>query len=45
MTALREEGSAVSGKINKGLVENMEREGVKPIGESVGVDAGVEVLS
>ncbi|MEZ4546386.1 MAG: hypothetical protein R3B51_01080 [Thermodesulfobacteriota bacterium] len=45
MTALRGEGTAVAGKINKGLVEFMEREGIKSIGEIVGVEARVEVLS
>lgn len=33
-------GCAFRGKINKGLVDHMEREGVKSIGEIVGVDAG-----
>ncbi len=40
VTALRGEGTAVAGKINKGLVEFMEREGVKSIGELVGADSG-----
>jgi len=40
VTALRGEGTAVAGKINKGLVEYMEREGAKSIEELVGVDAG-----
>ena len=39
MTALRGEGTAVAGKINKWLVEFMEREGVKSIGEIVGSEA------
>ena len=40
VTAIRGEGTAVAGKINKGIVEFMEREGVKSIGELVGSDAG-----
>ncbi len=40
MTALRGEGTAVAGKINKGLVEFMEREGARSIEELIGVDAG-----
>lgn len=39
VTAIRGEGTAVAGKINSGIVEYMEREGVKTLGELVGVDA------
>lgn len=38
LTAIRGEGTAVAGKINRGLVEYMEKEGVKNISELVGVD-------
>lgn len=38
LTAIRGEGTTVVGKINRGLVQYMEREGIKNIGELVGVD-------
>ncbi|MGH7851389.1 MAG: quinone-dependent dihydroorotate dehydrogenase [Thermodesulfobacteriota bacterium] len=40
VTAIRGEGTAVAGKINRGIVEFMEREGVGSLDELVGVDAG-----
>jgi dihydroorotate dehydrogenase len=40
VTAIRGEGTAVAGKINRGIVEFMERQGVKSLDELVGVDAG-----
>lgn len=40
VTAIRGEGTAVAGRINYGIVEFMEREGVKSLGELVGIDAG-----
>ena len=39
VTAIRGEGPAVAGKINRGLVEYMEREGVASINDMVGVDS------
>ncbi len=36
VTAIRGEGTAVAGRINKGLVEYMEKEGVKNLSEIVG---------
>lgn len=40
VTAIRGEGTAVAGKINKGLVEFMESEGVSSLADLVGVDSG-----
>jgi dihydroorotate dehydrogenase len=38
ITGIRGEGTAIAGKINRGIVEYMEKEGVKNIQELVGVD-------
>lgn len=38
VTAIREEGTSLPGKINRGLVEYMEREGVNHLNEIVGSD-------
>ncbi|HXG30625.1 MAG TPA: quinone-dependent dihydroorotate dehydrogenase [Thermodesulfobacteriota bacterium] len=38
VTAIRSEGPTVAGKINRGLVEYMEREGIKDLREIVGID-------
>ncbi len=40
VTGIRGEGTALPGRINRGLVRYMEKEGVKSIEELVGVDAG-----
>jgi dihydroorotate dehydrogenase len=40
VTAIRGEGTAVAGSINRGIVEFMEREGVKSLDELVGSEAG-----
>jgi dihydroorotate dehydrogenase len=40
VTAIRSEGTTVAGRINKGLVEYMEKEGIRNLGEIVGIDAG-----
>jgi dihydroorotate dehydrogenase len=40
VTAIRGEGTAVAGKINRGIVEFMEREGVGSLTDLIGVDAG-----
>ncbi len=39
VTAIRAEGTTVAGRINRGLVEYMEKEGIKSLDEIVGVDA------
>jgi len=39
VTAIRSEGTTVAGKINRGLVEYMEREGIRNLNEIVGIDA------
>lgn len=36
VTAIRGEGPAVAGRINRGLVEYMEREGIRSINELMG---------
>jgi dihydroorotate dehydrogenase len=38
VTGIRGEGTALPGRINRGLVEFMEKEGLKNIHELVGVD-------
>ncbi|MDP2585971.1 MAG: quinone-dependent dihydroorotate dehydrogenase [Candidatus Levybacteria bacterium] len=38
LTAIRGEGTTVAGKINRGLVQYMEKEGIKNINELLGVD-------
>lgn len=40
LTAIRGEGTKVAGKINRGIVQYMEKEGVKNISELIGVDTG-----
>ncbi|MGH7901651.1 MAG: quinone-dependent dihydroorotate dehydrogenase [Thermodesulfobacteriota bacterium] len=40
VTGLRGEGATLPGRINRGIVEYMEGEGIKSLGEIVGVDAG-----
>jgi dihydroorotate dehydrogenase len=40
VTAIRSEGLSVAGKINSGILEYMEREGIDSIEEIVGVDSG-----
>lgn len=39
VTAIRGEGTAVAGRINRGIVEYMEREGVSSLKEIVGIDS------
>lgn len=39
VTAIRGEGTAVAGKINRGIVEYMDREGLSSISEIVGLDS------
>jgi dihydroorotate dehydrogenase len=39
VTGIRGEGPTLPGRINRGIVEYMEREGIKSLGEIVGVDA------
>jgi dihydroorotate dehydrogenase len=36
VTAIRGEGPGVAGKINRGLIERMDKEGIKNIGEVIG---------
>jgi dihydroorotate dehydrogenase len=36
VTAIRGEGTAVAGKINRGLIEKMDKEGIKSIEEAIG---------
>ncbi len=38
VTGIRGEGTAIAGKINRGIVAYMEREGVKSIKELIGID-------
>lgn len=37
VTAIRGEGTAVAGRINRGLIAKMDKEGIKNIGEVVGI--------
>jgi dihydroorotate dehydrogenase len=39
VTAIRGEGTTVAGRINRGLVEYMETEGIKNLSEIVGIEA------
>jgi dihydroorotate dehydrogenase len=39
VTAIRAEGTTVAGRINRGLVEYMEKEGIKSLNEIVGIGA------
>jgi dihydroorotate dehydrogenase len=39
VTGLRGEGTALPGRINRGIVDFMEKEGVRSVQEVVGIDA------
>jgi dihydroorotate dehydrogenase len=39
VTAIRGEGTTVAGRINRGLVDYMERENIKNLGEIIGIEA------
>jgi dihydroorotate dehydrogenase len=41
VTAIRGEGTAVAGRINRGIVEYMEREGISSLKEIVGIDSSM----
>ena len=38
VTSIRGEGTALAGRINRGIVDFMEKEGVKSVQELVGID-------
>ena len=40
VTGIRGEGTAIAGRINRGLVAYMEKEGVHTISELVGIESG-----
>jgi len=40
VTGMRGEGTAIAGRINRGIVDFMEKEGVKSVQELVGIDVG-----